>query len=128
MKKLLMSFPILMICLLVFGQGGTTLGDIDINAVFATLSGLAAGSVIISALFIKWFKAIKSWVRQVISWLVPIALMVVGNLLNLGFMSEFTWLMTVAYGLGAGLISNGIYDVAGVQTLLALIGLSEKKE
>ena len=122
-----MLFPLLMVSLLVFGQGITLLGDFDINAVFATLGGLAAGSVIISAAFIKLFKATKSWVRQLISWLVPIALMVAGNLLNIGFMSEFTWLMTVAYGLGAGLASNGIYDIEKVQALLALIGLSEKK-
>ena len=127
MKKLFMLFPILMVSVLVFGQDGLNLGDIDINALLTTLSGLAAGSVIISALFIKWFKATKSWVRQVISWLVPIALMVAGNLANLGFMAEFTWLMTFAYGLGAGLVSNGIFDIGVVQSLLVLLGLKEKE-
>ena len=121
-----MLIPLLLVSVFAFGQGGIV--DIDVNALFATLSGLAAGSVIISALFIKWFKATKSWVRQIISWLVPIALMVAGNLINLGFMAEFTWLMTFAYGLGAGLISNGIFDIGVVQTLLALIGLKEKSE
>ena len=123
-----MLLPLLLVSLLVFGQVGPVFGDIDINAVFATLSGVAAGSVIISALFIKWLKVTKSWVRQIVSWIVPIVLIVVGNLLNTGFMAEFTWLMTFAYGLGTGLISNGIYDVAAVQTLLALLGLKEKTE
>lgn len=113
---------------LALAQGGGILGDIDINTVFASLAGVATGSVLISALFIKWVKVTKSWVRQLVSWIAPVALFVAGNLLNIGFMAEFTWIMTFVYGLGAALVSNGIFDIELVQAFLAAIGLSEKKE
>ena len=112
---------------LAFGQGGI-LGDIDLNTVFASLAGVAAGSVFISALLIKWLKVTKSWLRQLVSWIAPVVIFVVGNLFNFGFMSEFTWVMTIVYGLGAGLISNGIFDIAIVQALLAALNLEKKEE
>jgi len=128
MKKLLMLFVILFIFTgVAFGQGGI-LGDIDINTVFASLAGVAAGSVFISALLIKWFKATKSWVKQLISWVAPVAIFVAGNLLNIGFMAEFTWLMTFVYGLGAGLVSNGLFDIELVQAILAVLHLEKKEE
>ncbi len=127
MKKFFMLFAMLFAFMgMAFGQGVGILGDIDINLVFASLAGVAAGSVIISALLIKWLKITKSWLRQVVSWVAPVALFVVGNLLNIGFMAEFTWIMTFVYGLGAGLVSNGIFDIALIQAILAAIGLKEK--
>lgn len=108
-----------------FGQAG--IGDIDINVLFGSMAGVALGAVVISALLIKWFKAEKPWVKQLVSWITPVVVFVVGNLLNFGFMAEFTWLMTFAYGLGAALISNGIFDIAIVQAILAALNL-EKKE
>lgn len=113
---------------LVFGQDGGLLGDVDLNTVFASLAGVAAGSVFISALLIKWLKVTKAWVKQLVSWIAPLVIFVVGNLLNFGFMAEFTWLMTVVYGLGAGLVSNGIFDIALVQAILAALKLENKTE
>ena len=126
-KKFLGLFVMLFVFVaMVFGQGGGLLGDIDINTVFASLAGVAAGSVFISALLIKWLKVTKNWARQLVSWIAPIVLFVVGNLLNVGFMAEFTWLMTVVYGLGAGLVSNGIFDIELVQALLAALKLEKR--
>lgn len=110
-----------------FGQGVFPIEGLDINAMFASLAGVAAGSVIVSALLIQWFKVTIGWLKQVISWLVPVVVLVVGNLLNFGFMAEFSWLMTFVYGVGAGLVSNGIFDIAIVQALLVALGLKKKK-
>lgn len=128
MKKLFLSFVALFAFIgLAFGQGGI-LGDIDINVVFASLAGVATGSVFISALLIKWFKVTKGWLRQLVSWIAPLVLFVAGNLLNIGFMAEFTWVMTLVYGLGAALISNGIFDIELVKKLLAALNLEKKEE
>jgi hypothetical protein len=127
MKKLFMLFAVIFIFTgLAFSQGGGILGDIDINTVFASLAGVAAGSVFISALLIKWFKTEKGWVKQLVSWIAPIVIFAVGNLLNIGFMAEFSWLMTIVYGLGAGLVSNGLFDIALVQALLVALNLKKK--
>lgn len=127
MKKLFAFFVMLFVFAgLAFGQDGGLLGGIDINTVFASLAGVAAGSVFISALLIKWLKVEKGWVKQLVSWIAPVALFVVGNLLNIGFMAEFTWLMTVVYGLGAGLVSNGIFDIELVKAILAALKLENK--
>ena len=128
MKKLLGVFVMLFAFIgLAFGQDGGIFG-IDINTVFASIAGVAAGSVFISALLIKWFKVEKGWVKQIVSWVAPVVLFVAGNLLNIGFMAEFTWLMTVIYGLGAGLVSNGIFDIELVKKLLAALNLEKKTE
>ena len=128
MKKVLGVFVMLFAFIgLAFGQGDGIFG-IDINTVFASIAGVAAGSVFISALLIKWFKVEKGWVKQIVSWVAPVVLFVAGNLLNIGFMAEFTWLMTVVYGLGAGLVSNGIFDIAIVQAVLAALHLEKKEE
>ena len=127
MKKLFALITVLFVFTgVIFAQGGGVLGDFDINTVFASLAGVAAGSVFVSALLIKWVKAEKDWVKQLISWVSPVALFVAGNLLNIGFMAEFTWLMTFAYGLGAGLVSNGIFDIELVKAILAALKLKEK--
>ena len=127
-KKFLGLFVMLFVFVaMAFGQGGGILGDIDLNTVFASLAGVAAGSVFISALLIKWLKVTKAWVRQVVSWIAPVVLFVVGNLLNIGFMAEFTWLMTFVYGLGAGLVSNGIFDIELIKAILAALHLENKE-
>lgn len=124
MKRFFLSFiAIFVFGVVAFGQGGILPDGIDINTVFASLAGVAAGSVFISALLIKWFKAETGWVKQLISWIAPVVLFVVGNLLNIGFMADFSWLATVAYGFGAALVSNGIFDIELVKSLLAALKL-----
>ena len=97
--------------------------EFDISVIFASLGGVAAGSVFLTALFTKQFKITTKWLKRVISWLIPISILVIGNLLNYGFMAEFTWYATIAYGFGAGLVSNGIFDIELVQKLLDKLNL-----
>ena len=121
MKKLLALFVFIMFfTLTVFGQ---SIGDIEFNTLFATLQGVASGSVIITALINKWLKIDKGWIKQLISWTVPTLIITVGNLLNIGFMADFGWFATLSYGLGAGLISNGIFDFVPVQKYLKWLNL-----
>lgn len=101
----------------------------NLDLYLGSLAGLAALSVFVSAFFIKLFKVIKTGLKIVISWLIPIVISVgIGNLLNIGFLADETILIAVLYGLGAGLVSNGIFDVPFVQTFLEFIALKFKKE
>ena len=95
---------------------------------FATFGSIAAMNVFIVELIVKTFKIEKSWLKQLVSWVIPIAVSIVGFVLNLGMFSQFGglgewqgWVYTVLVGLGMGLTSNGIFDIELVKSLLNAI-------
>lgn len=95
---------------------------------FGTLIGFAAATVFLGSVVTSLFKIEKSWGKQIAAWLVAILLCFLGNLINFGLLAEATWLQTLAYGLGAGLIANGIFDFTVVQLILQYLKLEVKKE
>ena len=95
---------------------------------FATFGSIAAMNVFIVELIVKTFKIEKSWLKQLVSWVIPIAVSIVGFVLNLGMFAQFGglaewqgWVYTVLVGLGMGLTSNGIFDIELVKSLLNAI-------
>lgn len=124
---LVLSFPIIA---QVADSTGVTPGQpisFDFNSWVATLSSVAAAAVFLGAAIIKIFKVTVSIWKQVIVWLVSIALSFLGNLFNVGFAAEFPWLTTAVYGFAAGLVANGIFDIGTVQGILSFLKLKEKK-
>lgn len=96
-----------------------------VTTFFTSLSGLAALNVIVADWINKTLKIEKGWAKQLISWIVPILVTTFGFVLQVGLFSTFGpltawtgWLYAVLTGLGTGLVSNGIYDINGVKTLL----------
>lgn len=134
MKRLMMLFGLLVLMIApMFGQEVEPPTDwVDLLAQmptwFGTLAGFAAVSVFLGSVATTLFKIEKSWVKQIVAWLVAVLLCVVGNLVNFGMLAEATWLQTIVYGIGAGLIANGIFDVSVVQLLLQALKLEVKKE
>jgi len=131
MKKLLFIL-LLMIPVAVFAQDvepPENWVDVisNINTWFATLAGIAAVTVFIAAALNTLFKITKKIVKQLVAWGVSIVLVLAGNLLNIGFSAEFPWLTSLAYGVGAGLVANGLFDVNMVQTILDLLKLKKVK-
>jgi hypothetical protein len=123
MKKLFM-FLFLMLCvpIVMLAQGGIPPADTwfaSFSLTIAATIGLAAG--------INTLLKTSGFVKQLISWLTGILLLVVGNLLNIGFMAELNWFHTFAYGLGTALVANGVFDIEVVKILLRLIGLEPKE-
>jgi len=94
---------------------------------FGTLAGFAAITVFLGSVVTTLFKITKSLWKQIVAWAVAIVLCLVGNLVNFGLLSEATLLQTLAYGLGAGLIANGIFDFSVVQLILQYLKLEVKK-
>ena len=88
---------------------------------FGTLAGIAALTVFVAGVVNGLLKVSKSFMKQVISWVVAIALACLANLVNLGFLAGSTWLMTLLYGFGAGLVANGIFDINIVNALILAI-------
>lgn len=88
---------------------------------FGSMAGIAAVTIFISGFLNGLFKISGKFGRQLVAWLVAIVLSIVGNLVNLGFLAEATWLMTVIYGLGAGLVANGLFDIGLVKAIILAI-------
>ena len=71
----------------------------------------------------------KKWVKQVVSWIISIAIALVANyVLNKGFLAEETFIMTLLSGLGIGLVANGIFDAQFVKAILEFIRLKLPKK
>lgn len=90
----------------------------QLNLYFGSLAGIAALSTFLAALLNGALKVTKKFVKQLVAWLVAIILIVGANLLNYGFAAEFSILKSILYGLGAGLVANGIFDIPFVKVLL----------
>jgi hypothetical protein len=95
---------------------------------FGTLAGIAALTVFLAGVLNGLLKVSKKIVKQLVAWLIAIVLSVVANVVNMGFLAEATWLMTVLYGFGAGLVANGIFDVTVVKAIIAAIEAALNKE
>lgn len=62
---------------------------------------------------------------QIVSWLIGILITLIGWKLQLGFLTGLTWPIALAYGIGASLAANGIFDTG---LLTWIIGLLSKKK
>ena len=99
----------------------------NINVWLGSLAGVAAVTVFLAAALNTLLKT-SGFVKQLVAWIIAIVLLVAGNLVNLGFMAELNWLHTLAYGIAAGFVANGIFDIALVKLLLQAIGIEPKEE
>jgi multisubunit Na+/H+ antiporter MnhB subunit len=70
---------------------------------------------------VRWLKIEKGWFRQVTSWVVSAGLCFLAMAFNLGMFQGFSVTYTIGYALATGLVSNGIFDIGLVQTLLELV-------
>jgi len=59
--------------------------------------------------------------RQVIAWVVSVGLTVGGYFLGLIQLADPVWLTMVATGLIVGLVSNGVYDIPAIKSLIQRI-------
>ena len=101
----------------------------QLNVYMGSLAGIAAMSAFLGSLILGMFKPPKGFVRMIIVWVISILIMILSNVFNFGFASEFTWFACILYGLGAGLAANGLSTVAGVHTILEVIeAIFKKKE
>ena len=74
----------------------------------------------------RGFPNLPSFIKQIVSWLIGIAVALVGWWLELGFLSGLNWYIVLAYGFGAGLIANGVFDTGIVTWIFGLLGMKEK--
>jgi len=84
--------------------------------VFAgSLGGLAVVSIWLTGLINGLIPNVKSWIKQIVSWIVPtVFALIITYLLKVGFLVDKGILEVVIFGVGAGLVSNGIFDISFV--------------
>jgi len=63
----------------------------------------------------------KNFVKQLVAWIVAIILVVGSDLLNFGYAAQFPILLAVIHGFGAGLASNGVFDIPIIKGVLDTI-------
>ena len=96
----------------------------SINVWLGSLAGVSAVTVFLAAVLNTLFNTKGFW-KQIIAWLVAIVIIVLGNLANIGFMAELNWLNTIIYGVAAGFVSNGFFDLPLVLAILKALKIEK---
>jgi len=97
---------------------------------FETFSALVALTAMIIPFVVEIFKLIPglpSLAKQIVSWLIGVLAAYLGWQLKLGFLGDLSWYVALLYGLGAGLIANGVFDTGIVTFILETLGLKAAK-
>ena len=90
----------------------------NLNLYFGSLAGIAVLSAFFAAMINGLLKVEKNILKQLVAWAVAIVLMVVTDLANFGFAADFSILKAVIYGIGAGLVANGVFDIPIIKSIL----------
>lgn len=98
----------------------------NIDKWLGSMAGIAAVTVFLAAAVNTLLKT-TGFMKQVVAWIIAIVLLVAGNVVNMGFMAELSWLHTIVYGLAAGFISNGIFDISLVKLILQALKIEPTK-
>ena len=99
---------------------------IDISLFFGSLA-LVASLVTIVTGYINTKTNANTTIKQITAWAVSLAVCFVGSFMHLGIFADMTIINTALNGIAIGLVSNGIFDLEFVQSLLTFIGAKKKK-
>ncbi len=94
---------------------------------FTTLSALGSLSVIATEWISKYTK-VSGTLAQIQSWAVAILIGIFCAWLNFGIFNGTTTMGGILYGILIGLISNGIFDLSFVKTILEMIKVRSKTD
>jgi hypothetical protein len=119
--KYLVTFLMMFLPAIAIAQETDT-GEIDYNQVFITFAALSAAVPFVVEGIKKLIPAIdKSKIATIIvSWVIPILVTMFGWVFDLGFLAERTWWQALLYGLGAGLVSNGLFSTGLIEWIIGL--------
>ena len=95
---------------------------------FVDFGAIAVLTAFIASFFNGLLKVVKKLPRQLVSWAVAIILLVLSDVFNFGYAKDFPILLAVIHGFGAGLASNGIFNIPTVKAILTWVEGLFKKE
>lgn len=127
MKKMILFFMLILGSAVIFAQElpapPDSWGDIIMNPEkwFLSFGAISLLTAFLAAFLNGALKVTKNFVKQLVAWIVAIILVVGSDLLNFGYAAEFPILLAVIHGFGAGLASNGVFDIPVIKGVLDTI-------
>ena len=97
----------------------------DYIALFDSLEGIVILMSIVTPLLtnlINSFAKLQGKGVQILSWATGLLLALAGYYFNLGMMEGLEIWQALLIGLGAGLVSNGLFDIGLVKSILKMVG------
>jgi hypothetical protein len=86
-----------------------------------SFAGIALLTSFVAAFFNGLLNITKSFLKQLCAWIVAIVLLVVLDLINIGYVKDYPILLAIIHGFAAGLASNGIFDIPFMKSILDAI-------
>lgn len=100
----------------------------DFSSAFATFASIVAAVPVVTEAIKKLIGVdLAPAVNQIISWVVGIAVCMLGYVFDLGCLADVTWWQALIIGFGVSLASNGVFDIEFVKWILGLIFSKIKK-
>lgn len=127
MKKMILFFMLILGSAVIFAQDlpapPDSWGDIIMNPEkwFLSFGAISLLTAFLAAFLNGVLKVTKNFVKQLVAWIVAIILVVGSDLLNFGYAAQFPILLAVIHGFGAGLASNGVFDIPIIKGVLDTI-------
>lgn len=97
---------------------------VNINDYFGSLGLMASLVAIITGYLnthVSFLKNANGTVKQIVSWVISILVVFIGQLKSVGMVAETSTLWTAITGVAVGLVANGIFDIKLVQAILSFI-------
>lgn len=77
--------------------------------------------------FFKLKLKLQGLTLQILSWGIGIIIGFIAWWLNIGIFAGLIWWQTLAVGVGASLVANGVADTGIIRTILAFFGINVNK-
>jgi hypothetical protein len=107
-------------------------GDVFVNPSkwFVDFGAVSLLTAFVATFAIGLLKVSTKFLKQLVAWLVGIALLVATDLLNFGYAAQFPLYMAVLHGFAAGLAANGLFDIPILKGILDTLDtwLNPKKQ
>ena len=97
---------------------------LNLNEYFGSLSLMASLVAIITGYlntYVPFLKNANGTWKQIVSWVISIVVVFIGQLKSVGMVAETNTLWTAITGVAVGLVANGIFDIKIVQAILSFI-------
>lgn len=127
MKRLILFLILILGSVVIFAQDlpapPDSWSDIIMNPEkwFLSFGAVSLLTAFLATFVIGLLKVTSKFVKQLVAWIVAIILLVGSDLLNFGYAAQFPILLAVIHGFGAGLASNGVFDIPVIKAVLDTI-------
>ena len=100
----------------------------ELDQYFISIAALAGAVIAVTEFLKRGYEkltkrsstSLAKWLKQITTWAVSIGLVFLGSYFELGIFADLSTTYIIIYGVGTGLVANGIFDFVLVQLLVDL--------